>query len=439
MFNGTSSSPDNNNKLKLKINNYICEICNRSDITCESELVAHKKLHHSKSKIGPVSLQCAYCSEHCKSRNDLENHMKTHQVSCGKGKHKCNICDEIFSSSITLADHKLTHCKIVSGNNCTQCKTVLVDEQCFYKHQLQHSSNSTIGKMNSHLSLPANCIVCCQTLQTDIEIKLHAKFHLRHLQQKDFLCGNCSKVFVGHISTSTKQSNDKCAGNFTVSLCKECTGSNGANIPLDGKQLNKTNLKAYFENDDDMQSHLHMFNENMNLECHLCRNILPSSIKLQAHLIEHNFMGIGQFRCYVCSSVFTTATGLQSHIIGHGFNNRPYECTDCKMKFFFETELENHKYCHRLAAQQLDTYNNQNGLDICYETNKPTNIYKICQYCSKSYHENVYNEHVDFCSNEKIKKEKPNTPDVDYENLDQNNIKDNNGGDLTIKKENDKQ
>lgn len=435
-----AASPENS-KLKLKMTGYSCEICNRSDIASESELVAHKKLHHAKTKMGSVSLQCAYCSEHCKSRSDLENHMKSHQVACGKGKHKCNICDEIYSSAITLADHKLTHCKIVSGNNCTQCKTILIDEQCFYKHQLQHSSNSAMGKLNSHLSLPANCIVCCQTLQTDVEIKLHAKFHLRHLQQKDFVCGNCGKLFVGNLSVPVKQHLDKKPENFPVSICKECvSSSNGTNLVSTIETKPNKSIK-FFECDDDLQNHVHMLNENLNLECHLCRNILPSALKLQAHLIEHNFMGIGQFRCYVCSSVFTTATGLQSHIIGHGFNNRPYECSECKMKFFFETELENHKFCHRLVAQQIETYNNKNGMDVNYDQINSRKSYSTCQYCSGAYHENVIKDHMSVCSSEKIKREGSETSEVDCEKLDQKDDKDREQSDVSvnIKKENEKQ
>lgn len=66
-----------------------------------------------------VSLHCAYCNENCKSRTELENHMKTHSQHGSNvgGKHKCNICDEIYQSAISLAEHKLTHCKVYTSND----------------------------------------------------------------------------------------------------------------------------------------------------------------------------------------------------------------------------------------------------------------------------------------------------------------------------------
>lgn len=35
--------------------------------------------------------------------------------SGGGNKHKCNICDELCPSAAVLAEHKLTHCKVRTG------------------------------------------------------------------------------------------------------------------------------------------------------------------------------------------------------------------------------------------------------------------------------------------------------------------------------------
>ncbi|KAF5297157.1 hypothetical protein FQR65_LT10056 [Abscondita terminalis] len=339
----------------------VCDICGTTDFSNDSELAAHKKLHHVKTKVGPVSLQCAYCNEHCKSRSDLENHMKNHQINSNKGKHKCNICDEIFRSSFTLAEHKLSHCKIVSGNTCTQCKTVLSDDQSFYSHQLQHSA--VLSKQNSKISLPANCIICCQTLQTDVEIKLHANFHLRNLLQKESLCSVCSRIFTTRTGV-TVQEYHKTSENLQIAICKECLskcGSNNSNSPRPTSlKTENTETGLYsclkcpqtFENENDVKNHAatHIVSDGTNHECHICRSIFPTSLKLQLHVIEHSFFGTGQFRCYICSSVFTTANGLLSHmLLEHGVDAKPYECVTCQMKFFFQTELDNHKYEHVLA------------------------------------------------------------------------------------------
>lgn len=342
-----SKSPESNRKAdQTSPVTFTCDICN-AEVSTESELVAHKKLHSSKTKMGPVSLQCAYCNESCKSRSDLESHMKTHHVSCGKGKYKCNICDEIFTSSIILADHKLKHCKILSGNTCTVCKAVLVNEQAFYTHHIEHSP----GKSNSQIFLPVNCIICCQTLQTDVELKLHSKFHLKYLNQRMHICRICKRVYETSSGKLVKTEQNH-QDNLPVAVCRFCA------LPPSYRQNETNGIKTkhfscslcskYYDTEEEMHNHaaVHMLNESSNLECRLCKQIFSTPTKLQVHLIEHNFYGMNQFTCYVCSSVFTAATGLQAHIIGHGLNSRPYECNQCQMKFFFRAELDNHRFIH---------------------------------------------------------------------------------------------
>lgn len=277
--------------------------------------------------------------------------MKTHHVSCGKGKYKCNICDEIFTSSIILADHKLKHCKILSGNTCTVCKAVLVNEQTFYAHHIEHSP----GKANSQIFLPVNCIICCQTLQTDVELKLHSKFHLKYLNQRMHLCRICKRVYetASGKLVKTEQTHQD---NLPVAVCRFCASPpNYRQNETSDKRFSCSLCPKSYDTEEEMQNHatVHVLSESSNLECRLCKQVFSSPAKLQVHLIEHNFYGMNQFTCYVCSSVFTAATGLQTHIIGHGLGSRPYECNQCQMKFFFRAELDNHRFIHTSYETQI--------------------------------------------------------------------------------------
>lgn len=400
-FSKTLPSPENNRKLEPKtVESYSCDLCSSSDMLSENELAAHKKLHHSKSKVGPVSLQCAYCNECCKSRNDLENHMKSHHISCGKGRYKCNICDEIFSSSIILADHKLRHCKILSGNTCTQCKAVLVNEQSFYAHHIEHSP----GKANSQIFLPVNCIICCQTLQTDVELRLHSKFHLKYLNQRVFLCGICNQVYDSISGEVVKHLVDSTATeSLSVTVCKKCASDGSTayrknadpahKITAPAKQFSCIKCPKSFDAEEDMQNHatMHILNEGSNVECRLCKQMFSSPLKLQVHLIEHNFYGMSQFSCYVCSSVFTAASGLQSHIVGHGLKSRPYECSQCQMKFFFRAELDNHRYVHMGGGGGGSYVVTTNG-GLIYDGKA-----QVCKFCSGSFLESSMAEHASKC------------------------------------------
>ena len=72
--------------------------------------------------------------------------MKSHVTPSNQ---KCNICDEIFPSATILAEHKLTHCKVVKGNMCVVCKVAMKSEEQFYTHAQQHGFQVSWNQENS--------------------------------------------------------------------------------------------------------------------------------------------------------------------------------------------------------------------------------------------------------------------------------------------------
>lgn len=376
---------------------FTCDICNLTDIPSEAELHSHKKLQHSKSKGRSMSLQCAYCKDNFKSRSDLENHMKNHQVVYGKGKHKCNICDAIFPSSVTLADHKLTHCKIIEGSICVQCKGALKDEQSFYDHQLLHSTNPS--KSNSQIGFPANCVICCQTLQNTIELNNHASFHLKHLMRRH-ICTVCNETFDAPAKHNGEQKKE--IFNHLLTICVKCSTEDDPRLVAirDSATKDGGKIKRYnYENGQNISA-----NEKNNLECRSCKQVFPSPGKLQTHLIEHNFVGMNQYSCYICSSVFTGADGLRNHISSHGFQSKPYECPFCELKYFFRTELDNHIVIHdpslnHSISNNLSITNNLSLDRKSLKDAKDTNKYETCIYCHNVFTKNsFFLEHLKTCS-----------------------------------------
>lgn len=283
--------------------NHKCKITNRQNGILVQDVYGENAAKNSCYSFGTSGHRCAYCKEYCKTKNDLQIHLRSHQIS-DKSRHKCNICDDTFTSSTDLASHKLVHCKIVEGNICVQCKTVLLDEETFIKHQLKHNDTSkSTTKLN--LILPSICIVCGQTLQSDHEIELHAKFHLKFLSEQ----ARSNRVSESPYSEESVFLSDQ-SKNFGF----------GMDVSLE-------------------------------LQCYLCKKTFTAKEKLQVHLIEHNFFGINQFSCYICSSVFTGALGLQGHLLEHNLTEKPYQCSQCSAGFFFRAELDNHRYIHNFKLQ----------------------------------------------------------------------------------------
>ncbi|XP_065207547.1 zinc finger protein 423 homolog isoform X2 [Planococcus citri] len=311
-----------------------CEICEKRDFANEAELMSHKKLIHNVklSPHGKVSLNCAYCKENCKSRSDLENHMKTHsQNSTSSGKHKCIICDEMCPTAAVLAEHKLTHCKVLSGKTCMQCKGSITTEEQFFSHIQQHSSpqNGTNNNNNSSqnsLVLPTFCVICRQTLSSEMEARMHARFHLH--QSADLV--PCSVCF--HMS----ERQDLIAG-----ICKECYQRHGKSSPF---RCPECHMK--FDNGPAIEIHLATVHRK-SYQCIKCQVSFDNEKEIQHHVASHVMIdGLNGHECRLCRSVFTTAQGLQTHILEHGLAARPYDCSRCKQKFFFTSELEHHSYVH---------------------------------------------------------------------------------------------
>ncbi|XP_054279074.1 zinc finger protein 423 homolog [Macrosteles quadrilineatus] len=424
-----SSHPSSNgnisdNKKQDSVNNNIvvssCEICERSDFSSEAELAAHRKLvHHvkSSSSSGKLSLHCAYCSESCKSRSDLENHMKSHSQGCvTQGKHKCNICDEMCSSAAVLAEHKLTHCKVINGTSCTQCKASITNEDLFYQHLRQHSniSPSSNGSPTNQLVLPTACVICRQTLVSDMEARIHARFHLNQSDasqcsvclhandRRDLVGGICKDCYHRHGKTSPTR-------------CTECQ-LKFETVPALEAHMAAVHRKTYqcikcqvsFETEKEIQQHVatHLMSEGgSGLECRLCMRVLGSPLQLQTHLIEHTFAGCPTFTCYICSAVFTAAHGLQAHMLEHGLAARPYDCPSCSQRFFFRAELDNHSFVHldeenredrqkgppyfpfrtKMESANSSPQSSESPKDVSTEERRPKTAEYKCKICNKEF------------------------------------------------------
>ncbi|KAI5693179.1 hypothetical protein M8J75_010287 [Diaphorina citri] len=398
------SSSSNQNALFSSSSNQnalFCDLCDRKDFLSEPELAAHRKLHLSKST-GKVSLSCAYCAENFKSRAELEAHMRTHSVGGTAisttnvvvprggegGKHKCNICDEIYPTPTGLAEHKLTHCKVVHGTTCTKCKASITSEETFLSHLQQHSTSSNSSSSGGNIILPTSCIICCQTLNTEVETKLHSNFHLKpnpSLLQNAAFSGNPPNSVANFSGTPSSGANFTSSpntfsnsatssvanlkGNFGSERSERGFGAHSREDKRSEKELRKMmemmrggggggggeKAKAFpcpqcplsFDMEEEAQTHAQCCHLVTVHECRLCCQIYPDGGALQAHLIEHTFEGLSSYTCFVCLTQFTAVGGLQSHIRCHGPSARSYECVRCPARFFFKAELENHSLGHK--------------------------------------------------------------------------------------------
>ncbi|KAF4531913.1 hypothetical protein B566_EDAN000942 [Ephemera danica] len=322
-----------------------------------------------------VSLVCAYCNENCKSRSELEAHMKSHHQNrtsngtphatnvTGIGRHKCNICDQVCPTSTLLAEHKLTtHCKVLHSDQCSICKSSLAGEEQFFAHMQKHCPNS-VGN-NENLTLPTACIICRQTVTSDAEVQLHAKFHLHQKLQE--YCNNATKE--GEFSLACKECTSRFdnVADLELHYANFHTNNTAFRMPKNRDSYECISCQISFATELEVRSHVEStHNSDDSQRCHLCQESFDTPLKLQCHLIEHTFAGCPTFACYLCGAVFTASAGLQRHMVSHGPNSKPYDCNKCHLKFYFRSELDNHAFTH---DQKLD--NNDLQLDSSLHKHK---------------------------------------------------------------------
>ncbi|XP_037068769.1 zinc finger protein 423 homolog [Pollicipes pollicipes] len=223
-------------------------------------------------------------------------------------RHKCNICDDVLPSARTLAEHKLIHCKVVYSDTCAVCKGTVRSATGYQQHMKQHSAPN----------FPVSCVICQQTLVSDAEVAIHAEFHLRRSFES--------------------------AADEEAHACSGC-------VPPRRELYQCLMCQQTYSDRDQIREHIatHLL-ENASHACNLCQLSFDTPLKLQIHLIEHNFEGCGSYSCYICSAVFTAAGGLQKHMVEHGIEVKPFDCEHCHQRFFFRTELDNHGFLHRLEG-----------------------------------------------------------------------------------------
>ncbi|KAG8179036.1 hypothetical protein JTE90_016046 [Oedothorax gibbosus] len=364
----TNSRADSDSSFGSPAKRIRCDMCDTS-FNCEPSLNVHRRQVHNirtsgsqKSGQTTLSLFCAYCNESCKSRTELENHMKTHVVS--PSKHKCNICDEVCPSAGTLAEHKLAHCKVVTDSTCVTCHTALKLEEHFLAHLHQHNPQG----------LPAPCVICRQTLMSEVEVQVHAKHHLK---STDFLhvCCVCQKtnslqqlIITGTMDSHTYMCKDCYHLKRDDLRCFECNVKFENDVELEKHRL--CHRKTYqcikcqisFETEVEIQEHVktHVLQEGIHHVCHICKKVFDSPAKLQCHLIEHTYEGSSSYRCYLCNASFTSSHLIQQHMLEHRLDARPYDCEHCPQKFFFRAELDNHAFIHLVSTKD-------NGIFQCVE------------------------------------------------------------------------
>ncbi|XP_005990800.1 zinc finger protein 521 isoform X2 [Latimeria chalumnae] len=383
-------------KAELIKGNYKCNVCSRTFFS-ENGLREHMQTH-----LGPVKhYMCPICGERFPSLLTLTEHKVTHSKSLDTG--NCRICKLPLHNEEDFLEHCQLHPDLrnsLTGFRCVVCMQTVTSTLELKIHgtfHMQKTGNCTPVQplmRNQHLQKLYKCASCLKEFRSKQDL---VKLDINGLPYG--LCASC----VNSSKTCSPSANDAVNNNrqslsqtetlsptesknkATVSKtrCSSCNvkfeseselqnhiksvhrelapDNNSAQLktphvsPMprvspsqseEKKTYQCIKCQMVFYNEWDIQVHVanHMIDEGLNHECKLCNQTFDSPAKLQCHLIEHSFEGMGgTFKCPVCFTVFVQANKLQQHIFSaHGQEDKIYDCSQCPQKFFFQTELQNH-------------------------------------------------------------------------------------------------
>ena len=197
-----------------KMKNYRCHICEKK-CSQKDNLRNHMKTHDPNWKNKErILVSCIQCGNQYNGKPSLKNHIRnTHKTGPEGVTVQCKFCSKTLASKYSLFTHnKLKHSEKQENIICLLCKKVFDNETQLKVHQRQHTrvrpifscehcgvqKKSEIG-LETHLAtkhqtrLTLTCDQCGVNLATDTLLKYHL-IHT-HADRERFTCNVCEKVF----------------------------------------------------------------------------------------------------------------------------------------------------------------------------------------------------------------------------------------------------
>ncbi|KAJ8951152.1 hypothetical protein NQ318_021596 [Aromia moschata] len=333
---------------------YQCECCKKY-YTTKKILKAHKRRCELGFENRTTNFQCTNCNKYYISLKTLKDHCKR---GCKKDNTNsihvifCKICDEYFSSILSLNQHiQLEH--KTSNYYCDKCVINFETEEDYEVHKnTKHTSQNPINKKprGRVASRRFTCEICGQEfglLKAVIEhcITIHG---MEEKVVRPYACDKCDNRF----RSSTNLINHKLYHDRNrVNICSFC-----------GKS---------FITKNDLTAHEYTHYNRRNYKCDKCEKAFKTNTNLRTHhLIVHTDPSLWKYVCHICNKRFPQKSNHDQHVRRH-IGEKNFICPLCKKPFTSKSEMQEH---------------------VSYHSN--FRAYK-CEYCGKEYRKkHTYDVHL---------------------------------------------
>lgn len=271
-----------------------CDVCEEKLKSWEDALNHHKSVHNQAGY-----LKC--CGRKFKTKYRLTQHIEYHQ-----GKHKCEHCSKIYSSSTSLKTHiELTHVK-QTRFQCKVCSTSFSNYYQLTSHiKKDHAPGPPIikkglptrvkNKKQAVKEKPTEKLSCfCELCGKEYKDKWILKSHLRlyhsdpNERSQCTICGHFLKnaVMLRRHKAALHKTDEQA---FTCETC-------GKKCPSKGALIGHRRIK-------------HLLEANFN--CSFCDKKFKQKIDLKEHEATHR--GIDLYKCEWCGAGFKLGGSFRAH------------------------------------------------------------------------------------------------------------------------------
>ena len=331
-------------------------------------------------------LHCKDCKKSFPSPTLLELHLKTHS----KPK-KCKVCSEKFDSIQDLMTHiSSQHPEKAKNLQCTKCDYATHDETQLTNHVIAvHDFNIKGG----------TCPQCKRTFKNKHSVLAHVKRAHIHKEAVCPVCGKLVKEYIlsRHLKMMHSKTPKKCffcdfTGNTLHEHLRLCHP-----VPKDTFMCGACPLR--FENADELERHHRHYHEPEE-RCPICQAMVPIK-NLAGHISAAHDQGLEE-RCEYCdfkATLGVLARHAQDVHLPNDTRGQSY-CKHCKIKIVY-CKMQNHlQLAHPDKIEKFvcddcgHTFEFEGNLRAHQKDIHPPNGLQKCYVCGKEVTKRSMNHHL---------------------------------------------
>lgn len=291
-----------------------CQLCGRGFVS----LFALRKHKHSHGKSRPY--RCSKCHLSFTGPLQLAEHMSSHQDE----NFPCDICNRVFSSKSSRAEHRKSHLKSRATHTALN----------FQKEQKELSSVHKIPSGNLK-ELKYRCGICSERFSDPEKLSEHGCLAA---QERPYSCLDCNKYFLdpSHLK--------KHRNIHQTMLPSQKYSCNHCNKSFSTSQDFLIHLKSHVSTKAGNMTEVKDENSSQSFVCPVCSKSFVSATELMCHFPVHLQ---NLFECQMCKMPFPSGDKLEQHECSHQTPGSPIKCADCHQNFLGSVAFCPHKCLHQ--------------------------------------------------------------------------------------------